>query len=304
MPLPRADDAGCRARHAAPNALREPTTDPTARRTPCDDDGMELGRAGSLALLSDIHGNLLALDAVIADLDRQAPDAVICLGDVAATGPRPHETLARLRERAWPVLLGNADAWMLDPREPASDDERDRFLEQVRDLDRWCADRLDKDDRAYLRSLPRTLRVDLDELGGLLCFHGSPRSFNELLVATTSAEDLDAALQGTTAKLLAGGHSHQPLLRRHRDRMLLNPGSVGVPFERVDPGRITRTPPWAEYLTLRWDDAALELSWRRVPLDNDAVIADYRASGMPHVDTFTEGRRRSRERPGVSPPTS
>jgi predicted phosphodiesterase len=253
---------------------------------------MDLGPAGSFALISDIHANLIALNAVLTDLERQGPDAVICLGDVAATGPRPHETLGRLRERGWPVLLGNADAWLLDPRHPEPGAQDDRFLEQVRELDLWCAERLDKDDRAYLRGLPRTLRFELGEAGSLLCFHGSPRSFNELLTATTPSEDLDAALQGTTARLLAGGHSHQPLLRRHRDRLLLNPGSVGIPYERVDPGRITRTPPWAEYALGRWDGGALELSWRRVPLDNDAVIADYRASGMPHVETFTEGRRR------------
>ena len=252
---------------------------------------MDLGNAGSLALISDIHGNLLALDAVLGQLDADAHDAVICLGDVAATGPRPHVTLGRLRERGWPVLLGNADAWLLDPRDPDPRDD-DPFLRQVRELDRWCAAKLDKDDRAYLRSLPKTLRVELGEAGALLCFHGSPRSFNELLVATTPDDELDAALQGTTAKLLAGGHSHQPLLRRHRDRLLVNPGSVGIPYERVDAGRITRTPPWAEYALVRWDGAAVELSWRRVPLDNAAVVADYRASGMPHVETFTEGRRR------------
>ena len=82
------------------------------------------------------------------------------------------------------------------------------------------------------------------------------------------------------------------MLRRHRDRLLLNPGSVGIPYERVEEGRITRTPPWAEYALLGWNGAALDVSLRRVPLDNEAVIADYRASGMPHVDTFTEGRRR------------
>lgn len=253
---------------------------------------MDLGSAGSLALISDIHGNLIALDAVLADLDHQGPDAVICLGDVAATGPHPHETLGRLRALDWTVLLGNADAWLLDPREPDPGEDDDPFLQQVRELDRWCAERLDKDDRAYLRGLPKTVRVELGGVGPLLCFHGSPRSFNELLIATTSAEDLDAALQGTTAKLLAGGHSHQPLLRRHRDRILLNPGSVGIPYERVDAGRITRTPPWAEYLLVRWGGGALELSWRRVPLENDAVIADYGASGMPHLETFTEGRQR------------
>ncbi|HKI57326.1 MAG TPA: metallophosphoesterase family protein [Trueperaceae bacterium] len=252
---------------------------------------MDLGPAGSVALISDIHGNLVAFDAVLADLDAVRPDGVVCLGDVAATGPRPHEVLLRLRGLRWPVLLGNADAWLLDPREPPPEEAADRFLQEVRDLDRWCAGRLDKDDRAYLRSLPKTLEVDLGESGPLLCFHGSPRSFNELLVATTPPEELDVALHGTSAPVLAGGHSHQPLLRRHRDRLLLNPGSVGVPYERVGGDRITRTPPWAEYLLLRWDGAALDVTWRRVPVDNDAVIADYRRSGMPHVDTFTAGRR-------------
>lgn len=253
---------------------------------------MDLGRTGRLALISDIHGNVIALDAVLADLDRQYADVVVCLGDVAATGPRPHQTLGRLRVRDEPVLLGNADAWLLDPRDPGPDADEDRFLHQVRELDLWCADQLDKDDRAYLRGLPKTYSIVLGDVGTLMCFHGSPRSFNELLIATTPDADLEVALEATTAKLLAGGHSHQPLLRRHRDRLLVNPGSVGIPYERVEPGPITRTPPWAEYALLGWNGAALDVSWRRVPVDNQAVIADYRASGMPHVDTFTEGRRR------------
>lgn len=253
---------------------------------------MDLGPAGSLALTSDIHGNLVAFEAVVRDIERTQPDAVVCLGDAAATGPRPHEVLVRLRALRWPVLLGNADAWLLDPREPPPEEAEDRFLQQVRDLDRWCAGRIDKDDRAYLRSLPRTLDVELGHVGPLLCFHGSPRSFNELLIATTPADELDVALHGTTAPLLAGGHSHQPLLRRHRDRLLLNPGSVGIPYERVHTGRITRTPPWAEYLLLAWDGPHLDLTWKRVPLNNDEVVADYRRSAMPHVNTFTAGRRR------------
>lgn len=253
---------------------------------------MDLGDRGALALISDIHGNLLALEATLSDIERQAADAVVCLGDAAATGPRPHANLVRLRQLGYPVLIGNADAWLLDPREPLPEERDDRFLQQVRELDLWCAERLDKDDRAYLRSLPKTLQLELGQAGPLLCFHGSPRSFNEVLVATTSAGDLDVALKGTSAPLLAGGHSHQPLMRRHGDRLLLNPGSVGIPYERVDTGWITRTPPWAEYLMVRWQGRALELGWRRVPLDNRAIIADYEASGMPHVATFTEGRRR------------
>lgn len=251
---------------------------------------MDFGSSGRLALVSDIHGNLLALQAVLDDLEGEDVDGVVCLGDVAATGPRPHEVVAALRTLAWPAVLGNADAWLLDPREPDPDADDD-FLRQVRELDRWCATHLDAGDRAYLRGLPRVLRLELGRAGTLLCFHGSPRSFNELLTATTPDDALDAALQGTTEPLLAGGHTHQPLLRRHRDRLLINPGSVGVPYERIDDSRLTRTPPWAEYALLRWRGARLDVVWRRVPVDNEAIIADYRASGMPHVGTFTAGRR-------------
>ena len=245
---------------------------------------------GSLALVSDIHGHALALEAVADDIGRRGTDAAVCLGDIAATGPRPHEVVSRLRSLGWPALTGNTDAWLLDPQPPPAD--ADAFLHAVHDADAWCAQRLDKDDRAYLRGLPRTLNIALGANHALLCFHGSPRSFHELLLATTPAEILDEAFEGIEARLWAGGHSHQPLLRRHGDALLLNPGSAGIPYQRMEEGRLTRTPPWAEYAELRWTPASIQVTFRQVPLESADVVEDMRASGMPHVDTFTAGRRR------------
>lgn len=250
---------------------------------------MDLPDTGTLGIVSDLHGNGVALAAVEADLARTDVSAVVCLGDVAATGPRPHEVTARLRTLGWPTVLGNADAWLVDPQPPPAD--ADAFLLEVHAVDLWCADRLDRTDRAYLRGLPRTLTLRLGDAHEVLCFHGSPRSYQELLVSTTAGSELDDAFAGVTARLWLGGHTHQPLLRRHRDALLINPGSVGVPYQRLGTGRITRTPPWAELALLRWTPRSLEVSFRQVPVDPDAVIRDVFAAGMPHADTFTAGRR-------------
>ncbi len=254
--------------------------------------------AGRLALVADIHGNLPALDAVVRALADEGLGDVLCLGDVAATGPHPHEVLERLRELGWPTVLGNADAWLLEPdspegepTEPGPPDADDPFRQQVRDLDLWCAERLDPEDRAFLAGLPATVQVVLGPAWRLLGFHGSPRSMHEVLQATTPEEVLDRALQGNDANVLAGGHSHQVLLRRHRDRLLLNPGSVGIPFERMRNERLTRTPARAELAVLTWSESTIDVAFRQVALDNGLIAAAYEESGMPHADVFTAGRR-------------
>ena len=102
-----------------------------------------------LALIADIHGNLAALDAVIAALKQEQPDRVICLGDVASTGPQPHEVLGRLRATGWPVVMGNADAELLAPIAIPDTNEDAR---KIADISRWCAAQLDDADRAHERT--------------------------------------------------------------------------------------------------------------------------------------------------------
>ncbi|NIW96181.1 MAG: hypothetical protein GWN20_25895, partial [Phycisphaerae bacterium] len=80
-----------------------------------------------LAIISDIHGNLIALEAVLAVLAQEEIDQMVCLGDVAATGPQPHETIARLRELNCPVVMGNTDDWLLNPHpHPVRDENSHR----------------------------------------------------------------------------------------------------------------------------------------------------------------------------------
>lgn len=197
-------------------------------------------------------------------------DGVVCLGDVAATGPRPRATLARLRALNCPVVMGNADAWLLDPPAAASAEAATRRIEEI---DRWCAARLADDDLAFIRSFRPTVAVTVGDTP-LLCFHGSPRSYDDSIRATAPDDELTPLLGDADAALLAGGHTHERLYRRLGARTLINPGSVGMPSD----------PPWAEYAIVSAESNGLHVEFRRVRFDVDAFVAQIAASGMPHAD--------------------
>ena len=177
-----------------------------------------------VGLISDIHGNLAALETVLASLEAERPDRVVCLGDVAATGPQPRETLRRLRASGCPVVMGNADAFLLAPRmaTDAGEDER-----RVAEIDRWCAEQLEPSDLDWVRTFQPTVELGLGGGRRLLCFHGSPRGYDEIISAATPEEALDGMLAGHDAPWMAGGHWHFQMLRKHRGTTLVNPGSVG-----------------------------------------------------------------------------
>jgi predicted phosphodiesterase len=116
--------------------------------------------------------------------------------------------------------------------------------------------------------------VDIGDGATLHCFHGSPRSFHDIIRATTPDEELDRLLAGSTAQVLAGGHTHERMLRRHAGRTLLNPGSIGLPSD----------PPWAEYAIVEAEGGIERVTFQRVRFDVARVHAAARDSGMPHAE--------------------
>lgn len=128
-----------------------------------------------IALISDIHGNFVSLQAALANIDEVNVDQIVCLGDALATGPHPHQCLHILQDREIPTVLGNADAWLLGPQ-PA-DDPSD-FMRFVEDVDQWCAEQFSDADLNHMRSFQLTIEIQADaEKEGetsLFCFHGSP----------------------------------------------------------------------------------------------------------------------------------
>jgi putative phosphoesterase len=230
-----------------------------------------------VGLIADLHGNLPALEAVLAELERDGVDELVCLGDVAV-GPQPAETLERVRGLGCPVVLGNWDAWFVDGF-PRLDGE---LNEKLLAMGAWWAAQLSDDQRDYIRSFQPTREVSLGGGTSLLCFHGSPRSYDDMILATTPDEELEGMLGGAHETVLAGGHTHLPLLRRHRGCLFVNPGSVGLPF-RHQPGPI-RIARWAEYGVVSGEGGSIAVELRRTAYDLAAFLDLARSSGVPYAD--------------------
>ncbi len=236
-----------------------------------------------IALISDIHGNAVALEAALADIERAGADTIICLGDVAALGPQPREVVARLRALGCPNVMGNGDAELLNPKPADAEDEIARHMQEI---NLWCAAQLSPDDKAFLGAFQPRVSLPLGDAATLLCFHGSPRSYNEIIEATTPVSDLDEMLAGHAARIYAGGHTHTQLLRRYRDALILNTGSIGLPINPIPPATDIRNPAWAEYALIDADGPSLSIMLRRVPYSVDTLLQAARESGMPHAEEW------------------
>jgi diadenosine tetraphosphatase ApaH/serine/threonine PP2A family protein phosphatase len=206
-----------------------------------------------LAVLYDIHANLPALEAVLAEADAAGADRYLLGGDYAGLGPWPRETLARLRElpRAeW--IRGNWERWLGAPSEAAD-------VPFVRSALAWALDAVSDEDIAELSRLPQTVTID-----GTLFSHGSPAS-DMLSFMPEPADDEEELMGGATERRLVFGHTHLQFRRQGPGGVdLVNPGSVGLPFDGD-----TRAA-----FALIGDDGELEL--RRVAYDHESVAAAIR----------------------------
>ncbi len=234
-----------------------------------------------LALISDIHGNLISLDAVLQDIRLEGVEHIIFLGDAATLGPQPREVLARLQELNCPCVMGNHDAFLLNPALLGEYDAQPWVHEAVA----WCQTQLTAADLEYLSTFQMMLEVTLDPdqplASKMLCFHGSPRSYLDIIIATTPQKKLKKMLKGHKAAVLVGGHSHVQMLRQYRGSMLINAGSVGMPFRKTPFKGTPRILPWAEYAIVSWRSGVLSATLRRVPVSLEAIHAVARASDMP-----------------------
>ncbi len=230
-----------------------------------------------IALISDIHGNQLALERVLADARRIGADQIACLGDVATLGPRPKDVLRTLRELGCPCILGNHDAFLIEPALV----RRYTSAKVIVDAVDWCRAQLSPDDLAFVRTFAAELDVPLAGARRLHLFHGSPDSNVQDMLATTEEEELERLLGERHADVMAGGHTHIQMLRQHRGTWVVNPGSVGMPFRRYVAGARPEIMPYAEYAIVDDGDSALGIELRRVPLDRASLREQTRAWPTP-----------------------
>jgi putative phosphoesterase len=211
-----------------------------------------------VAALYDVHGNLPALEAVLAELDT---DAFVVGGDVAA-GPWPAETLQRLRglgERVrW--IRGNADRELAHPSPPTAGGPPPEVMD-------WTRAKLSSDELAFLGALPLTETIDVDGLGRVLFCHATPRSDDELLTRISDDALWGVALEGVDADVVVCGHTHVQFDRNVDGIRVVNAGSVGMPYENED----------GAY----WLDLGPEVTHRRTAYDVEGAAAAIRATGWP-----------------------
>ncbi|MGH3042994.1 MAG: metallophosphoesterase family protein [Gaiellaceae bacterium] len=216
-----------------------------------------------IAALYDVHGNLPALEAVLAEVEELEVDAVVVGGDVAI-GPMPRaslQLLLELGERAL-FLRGNGDREIAaDP--PGSGD--DLWAERTR----WAASQLTRGQRAWLAALPDTQSVDVDGLGAVLFCHGSPRSDEEILTRISPEERVTAAVAGVAEGVVVCGHTHVQFDRRVAGKRLANAGSVGMPYE-ARPGAY-------------WALLGPGVELRRTEYDLEAAAEAIRATSFPEA---------------------
>ncbi len=230
-----------------------------------------------IALISDLHGNQVALQAVLDQIGQQPVDRIFCLGDVATLGPAPREVIAMLRELACPVIMGNHDAFLLDPELIHTYTEAPVVVEAVD----WCREQLSRADLEYLAGFEALREVPLEGEIKALLYHGTPRSHMENLLAFTPPTTLDRMLAGHRAAIMAGGHTHIQMLRQHRGTLIVNPGSVGLPFKEFAAGQPPQLMFHAEYATIEARGDSLQVNLKRVHLDHQELWKPARDCSNP-----------------------
>ena len=227
--------------------------------------GDDYDRGMSVGALYDLHANLPALSAVLAELEQLDVDHIVVGGDIA-WGPFPRATLERVvaLSRAT-VIRGNAD------REVAEGSTgSDGWIE---DVTRWAAAQLSDSQRAYLAGLQTSAERDIVGLGRVLFCHGSPRSDEESITPATPAARLDEMLRDVDADVVVCGHTHMQFDRFVGSKRVVNAGSVGLPYEDA-PGA---------YWTLLSGDG---VTFQRTPYEFEQAASDVGASGCPHGTEF------------------
>jgi putative phosphoesterase len=225
-----------------------------------------------VAVITDIHANLPALDATLADIEELGVDAVYCGGDLVGYGPHPNEVCALIEARAIPTIYGNYDYAIgrdLEDCGCAYIDKHDREIGQL-SVD-WTLAHTNPDSKTFMRELPLDLRFELADQR-IRLVHGSPRKVNEYLFEDKPARTFERIAALADCDVLVFGHTHKPWIREYGRVLFVNCGSVGKPKDGDARGG---------YAVLEASRHGVSASIRRVVYDARGVSREMRSAGLP-----------------------
>jgi predicted phosphodiesterase len=237
-----------------------------------------------IAIISDMHGNDFAFEKVEADIKSQGVDQIVCLGDAIQGGAQPAETVSRLRNMKCPVVMGNADDWLMTGFESGKDQIPEERLKKMGAIREWSLSKLSDDDVNFIKSFQATVTINLEKDLDLLCFHASPTDYEDVILPTTPEEDFLKFLGAFNKNILTGGHTHTQQIRRCGERFFFNPGSIGLPFSSYQPDSVFHVDAWAEYAILTAEKNNIGVQFRRLPYDAKDVIDIFKKSGRPFAE--------------------
>ena len=221
-----------------------------------------------LAVMSDIHGNLPALEAVLKDLQQYEVDGIVVVGDLIG-GPQPVETIRLLRSLGSWMIRGNSDSGLVQYGTGHAPDAW--YTSRQFALLRWAYRHVDKETFEFIKLLPEQRIVEIADTAAIRVVHGSPRNPSESIFLNHDPDILDLALAQTDEPVLVCGHTHIPWKLERGGRLALNPGAVCGPLN----GYLG-----AQYALLTWHDDNWRVEHRAVPYDLDSIRAAFHESGL------------------------
>jgi putative phosphoesterase len=226
----------------------------------------------AVAVITDVHGNLRALEAAMARIEELGVERVYCGGDLVGYGPHPNEVCALIEDRGIPTIYGNYDYAIgrdLEDCGCAYPTQHERDLGQ-RSVD-WTLAHTGKRAKDFMRALPFDLRFAVGEVEVHLV-HGSPRKVNEYLFEDKPASLYERLAAAEESDVLVFGHTHKPWVREYGEVLFVNCGSVGKPKDGD---------PRAAFALLRPSAPSVEVTIERVAYDAEAVAEEVAAAGLP-----------------------
>jgi putative phosphoesterase len=220
-----------------------------------------------IAVLADIHGNYIAFEAVLKDAKANGAAGIIITGDHFNDVPQPMQVFNRLRSiNAW-IIKGNKEQRIIDycrGKHP----EWDSHLQMASFI--WTYKQLNREALDYIDSLPEQTVIDLPGTDSIRVVHGSPFRIDELLYRNRNEDRITRSLQSIDEKVLVFGHTHAQWHKKYGDKLIINPGSVGVSFNEKA---------LAEYSLIEWDFDHWKVCQRLVEYDKDELEREFHRSG-------------------------
>src|SRR5690625_349189 len=235
-----------------------------------------------LAFISDIHGNAIALDAVLNDIKQRNVDEIFVLGDICYRGPEPQRSLDIVRSLNVDVIKGSADEWVVRGIEEGEVPE-DVYSMMDKERD-WTVSKLNDESIKFLKELPTELNLEFESIK-IHAFHATPTSLFDVVPPDESDEKLMESILMNEADIYIYGHIHKPYVRFITGKCIVNTGSVGLPFDGLSR---------SSYAIVEIEDENIQASIVRVSYEVNKVIIQFDESDYPNNELMINMLKNSR----------